>query len=175
VILSPVGEGWAVGCFSEQILRQNDLIRSSLWLDEEQTRWCLDPLLVARVSKTKRRREWTSANGREKQNLDEKESTRQKILRIGHARRCMKELILSGTQVKQKIKRNKGRKPICHAYQRQPEGCTYAHGRIHTQAEVVKTKQNRETTHVVEIGGRGVQDDAKRNKRDNDRTSGSHE
>jgi len=44
VILSPVGEGWAVGCFPKQFLRQTDLIKRSLWLDEEQMWWCLEPL-----------------------------------------------------------------------------------------------------------------------------------
>ena len=39
VILSPVGEGWAVGCFPGQFLRQTELIKRSLWLDDEPTWW----------------------------------------------------------------------------------------------------------------------------------------
>ena len=44
VIFSPVGEGWAVDCFPEQFLRQTEMIKRSLWLDDEQTWWCLEPL-----------------------------------------------------------------------------------------------------------------------------------
>jgi len=44
VILSPVGEGWAVGCFPKQFLRQTELIKRSLWLDDEPTWWCLETL-----------------------------------------------------------------------------------------------------------------------------------
>jgi len=44
VILSPVEEGWAVGCFPKQFLRQTELIKRSLWLDDEPTWWCLEPL-----------------------------------------------------------------------------------------------------------------------------------
>jgi len=43
VILSPVGEGWAVGCCPGQFLRQTELIKRSLWLDDEPTWWCLEP------------------------------------------------------------------------------------------------------------------------------------
>jgi len=44
VILSPVGEGWAVGCLPEQFLRQTQLIKRSLWLDDDSTWRCLEPL-----------------------------------------------------------------------------------------------------------------------------------
>ena len=37
VMLSPVGKGWALGCFQEQFLRQTELNKRSLWLDEELT------------------------------------------------------------------------------------------------------------------------------------------
>jgi len=43
VILSPVVEGWAVGCFQGQFLRQTELIKRSLCLTVEPTWWCLEP------------------------------------------------------------------------------------------------------------------------------------
>jgi len=43
VIFSPVGEGWAVGCFPEQFLRQTELIKRSLWLDDEPAWWFSEP------------------------------------------------------------------------------------------------------------------------------------
>jgi len=37
VILSPVAEGWAVGCFPEQLFRRYELMKRSFWMNGEPT------------------------------------------------------------------------------------------------------------------------------------------
>ena len=44
VILSPIGEGWAVGYFPGHFLRRSELIKRSLWLNDEPTWWCIEQL-----------------------------------------------------------------------------------------------------------------------------------